>query len=79
MSQSDGKQRDQPETADEKTIRREYTLRWLVGRITDALSSNFYGTFTLSFNAGRLVNVRKEESVEIPDTIRASKNPKKST
>ena len=43
-------------------------VEWLISIISSLVSSKFYGTVIISFKNGKIVNVKKEESLNLPTT-----------
>lgn len=42
------------------------TVRWVAEMVLGLMGSGFYGSLTLKFEGGKLVNARKEESLKPP-------------
>ncbi len=42
-------------------------FQWAISKILDALSPKFYGTFTLTFQAGKLHTVKMEKTDKYED------------
>jgi len=43
--------------------------KWLKEQVDALLKLRFFGTLTLTFRDGRLVNVKKEESLTLPPDV----------
>jgi len=41
-------------------------FQWLKSYIREAVQNRFYGKITLSFEAGRLVHIKREENIKPP-------------
>lgn len=50
------------------------TQEWIAAHIDNLVKERFYGKVTLSFEAGNITTVKKEENIILPETLKKPGN-----
>jgi len=50
------------------------TQEWLTEQVDNLVKSRFYGKVTLSFEAGNITTVKKEEHIIVPEILKKPGN-----